>query len=89
MARKKKTIEHINPDDLEQATPDLSEKLGEAFSQIINQNYGSFIAPKPFMTPIGVKHLDALLGGGIASSAPVMFTSTPETGQIRKGRFIQ
>jgi len=57
-----------------------AEKLGEAFEKVITTNYGFTRAPKPYVTPFGIQHLDALLGGGIISSAPVVLSSTPETG---------
>ena len=59
-----------------------SEKLGQAFDLVITQKYGHLRAPSPYVTSTGVAHLDALLGGGIASSGPVLLSSTPETGCI-------
>jgi RecA/RadA recombinase len=63
------------------AERNLSEKLGEAFGAIIKRDFGQFLAPPPIVTPIGIKPLDYLLGGGIVSSKPVMISSTPETGK--------
>lgn len=60
---------------------DLSAKLGEAFDVVLQKHYGNHIAPEAIVTPTGIVHLDALLGGGIVSSGPVLFTSTPETGK--------
>jgi predicted ATP-dependent serine protease len=55
--------------------------LGQAFNSVINKKFGSKKAPNPLFFSTGIKHLDALLGGGIISSGPVMVTSTPETGK--------
>jgi len=58
-----------------------SEILGKAFNQVIQKHYGDKRAPVPLITPTGIKPLDALLGGGIISSGPVLLSSTPETGK--------
>ena len=58
-----------------------AEIIGAAFQNIITKKFGSRIAPEPIIFSTGIKHLDALLGGGIVSSGPVMVTSTPETGK--------
>ena len=55
--------------------------MGTAFEHVITTTYGYARAPKPYITPFGIQHLDALLGGGIISSAPVVLSSTPETGK--------
>ncbi len=81
MARKKVETVQVDPSTLEKGTKDLAGKLGLAFSTIITNNYGHARAPKAIMTPFNIKPLDALLGGGIVSSAPVMLSSTPETGK--------
>lgn len=60
---------------------DQTEKLGQAFNLVIQQKYGFLQAPDPYVTPTGIGHLDALLGGGIVSSGPVLFSSTPESGK--------
>ncbi len=60
---------------------DFASKLSTAFDRLIQKNYGSITPPPSIITPIGIKHLDALLGGGISSSLPVMISSTPETGK--------
>ena len=59
----------------------LAETVGRAFDTIIQKEYNHIIAPEPIVTPTGIVHLDALLGGGIISSGPVLFSSTPETGK--------
>lgn len=66
---------------LEAAAEEQTIKLGEMFDIIIKKNYGNYIAPEPIVTPFGIGPLDSLLGGGLISSGPVMFTSTPETGK--------
>ena len=55
--------------------------LGQAFEKVITKKFGSKRSPEPLIFSTGIKHLDALLGGGIVSSGPVMVTSTPETGK--------
>ncbi|MFW6247302.1 MAG: ATPase domain-containing protein [bacterium] len=62
-------------------TLDVTKKLGVAFDKIIEKTYGSHRAPEPLVTPTGIRHLDALLGGGVVSSGPVFITSTPESGK--------
>lgn len=59
----------------------ITDSLGEAFDRIISKHYGHCVVPEPILTPFNIRHLDALLGGGIVSSGPVMFSSTPETGK--------
>ena len=84
MARAK--IEKIAPEanldssQFEAAPVNFAEALGKAFESSITKEYGFARAPKPYITPFGIQHLDALLGGGIISSAPVVLSSTPESG---------
>lgn len=59
---------------------DQANILGQAFEKVITKKFGSKRSPEPLIFSTGIKHLDALLGGGIVSSGPVMITSTPETG---------
>lgn len=83
MARTKKEDEtptSLDSSKLEPADNSQAEKLGLAFESVITKQYGYARAPKPYMTPFNIQHLDALLGGGIVSSAPVILSSTPETG---------
>jgi len=47
----------------------------------ISNKFGQSIPPPPYITPFGIKTVDALLGGGIQSSAPISISSTPETGK--------
>lgn len=81
MARKKTEVSKIEYSEMERGSEELSQKLGEAFEKIIMNEYGHLRAPQPIVTPFGIQHLDALLGGGIISSDPVLFSSTPETGK--------
>ena len=87
MARAKKeetsstTSINLDSSNFEAAPIDFAEKLGTAFEHVLTTTYGYARAPKPYITPFGIQHLDALLGGGIISSAPVVLSSTPETGK--------
>ncbi len=86
MARAKKeetsnTSVNLDSSQFDAAPVDFAEKLGTAFDHVITSQYGYARAPKPYITPFGIQHLDALLGGGIISSAPVVLSSTPETGK--------
>ncbi len=81
MARKKTVVSNIDVSTLAKGNLEFAEKLGEAFSTVITSKYGHARAPKCLMTPFGIKTLDALLGGGLVSSSPVMLSSTPETGK--------
>lgn len=82
MARTKKDdVLIFDSSQFDPADDKLTEKLGSAFETIITQQYGYARAPKPYITPFGIQHLDALLGGGVVSSAPVILSSTPETGK--------
>lgn len=58
----------------------LAEKVGQAFDIYFTKKFGDKVAPEPIVTPTGIVPIDMLLGGGIVSSGPVMFNSTPETG---------
>lgn len=55
--------------------------LVQAFDQVLKTRYGNSIPPEPLLTYTGIKHLDAILGGGITSSSYVMLSSTPESGK--------
>jgi hypothetical protein len=84
-AKKEETISgnnsvNLDSSSFEAAPVDFAEKLGTAFEHVLTTTYGYARAPKPYITPFGIQHLDALLGGGIISSAPVVLSSTPETG---------
>jgi len=57
------------------------EILKQAFDKVLMNKYGTSVPPPPLITSFGVKHLDMLLGGGLTSSAPIVFSSTPETGK--------
>jgi RecA/RadA recombinase len=82
MARKKTSENQFRDSStLQQGTQEHANLLKQAFNEIITQKYGSNRPPKPYVTPTGIASFDALLGGGIVSSAPVMISSTPETGK--------
>ena len=57
------------------------EILKQAFDRVLMSKFGDCVPPSPLITPFGIKPLDALLGGGLTSSAPIVFSSTPETGK--------
>lgn len=79
MARKNQVMSVNNLN--EKADTEKANVLGEAFEALLESKFGYARAPSPIVTPFGIAHLDALLGGGITSSSPVMFSSTPETGK--------
>lgn len=83
MARKKVIESNIDQaaSILEPAEEAHISAFGTALDEFLMTKYGGYIAPQPMLTPTGIRHLDALLGGGIASNAPVMISSTPETGK--------
>lgn len=60
---------------------DLASKLCSAFDSFVQKNYGEYRVPPPIVTKFDVAPIDALLGGGIVSSGPVILSSTPETGK--------
>jgi RecA/RadA recombinase len=59
----------------------IEQQLKTVFDAVLTQNFGNCIPPEPFVTSTSIPHLDALLGGGIGSSAPIMISSSPETGK--------
>jgi len=82
LARKKTSTEiTTNKIHSENASIELTQALGDAFGQIIERDFGNYIAPPPIITPTGIMPLDYLLGGGLVSSKPIMISSTPETGK--------
>lgn len=80
MARTKLDVNSYSPLN-GTADLDLTNKLGQAFDKIIERDFHQYRAPSPYVTPFGIRHIDALLGGGIVSSGVVMLSSTPETGK--------
>ena len=80
MARKKTA--KVEPTELtKQASKSAAIALAEAFDKFTVEKYGALNPPPPYMTPTGISTLDALLGGGLASSMPIAFSSTAETGK--------
>jgi hypothetical protein len=59
-----------------------AELLTKALDALITSQYGVNVPPKPIITPFGIRHLDALLGGGFGSNLPIMISSTPESGLV-------
>ena len=55
--------------------------LGQMFDKVISKKYGAKRAPEPLIVSTGIHHLDALLGGGLISSGPIMISSSPESGK--------
>ena len=55
--------------------------LASVLDKVIEQKYGYLKAPQPIVTQFNIRPLDALLGGGLYSSTPIMISSTPETGK--------
>ncbi len=62
-------------------TTDYAGLLRTAMDKHIGNKFGHAEPPAPYITPFGIRPLDALLGGGMASSAPISISSTPETGK--------
>lgn len=67
--------------EMELAAEAEASELAKAFEEFLESAYGASRVPSPVITGFGIRHLDALLGGGIVSSYPVIFSSTPETGK--------
>ena len=57
------------------------EILTSAFNKLIERDFGHTVPPDPYLTATGIRHLDALLGGGFVSSLPIMISSVPEAGK--------
>ena len=76
---RKKVAKSLPSEITNQATQDAAEALAAAFDKLTIEKYGALNPPPPYMTPTGIRPLDALLGGGLASSMPIAFSSTAET----------
>jgi len=61
--------------------PNIGALLKTGFERLLTAEFGSSIAPPSYVTPTGTKALDAILGGGLGSSLPLMISATPETGK--------
>lgn len=82
MPRKKNIkLVHEACEITKQASKELAAELASAFDEFTIDRFGMLNPPNPYLTPTGIKPLDALLGGGLASSMPIAFSSTPETGK--------
>lgn len=66
---------------MSQETQNYGAILKKAFEHVLTEKFGSCVPPPSYTTPYGIRHLDVLLGGGLTSSAPVAFSSTPESGK--------
>lgn len=60
---------------------DYGAILKTGFDRILTAKYGACIPPASYTTSTGIRTLDAIIGGGFTSSAPIAFSSTPETGK--------
>lgn len=80
MARTKKVKQGVS-EVTKQASRELAEELASAFDDFTIEKYGTLNPPDPYVTPTGIRPLDALLGGGLMSSSMICFSSTPETGK--------
>ncbi len=59
-----------------------ASKLKDAFDALVKRDYGTCIAPTPYVTSSGFgRACDAVLGGGFTSSIPILLTSAPECGK--------
>ena len=82
MARKKKAkqeeyINELTPEEQEKATIEAMQSI----SIFMQEKFGSFQPPSPFITEFGIRHLDAIIGGGFSSQSTICLTSTPESGK--------
>ena len=80
MARKKVTKTGVS-EVHSAATRETALELANMFNDFAIEKFGALNPPSAYVTPSGIKPLDALLGGGFISSAPIAFSSTPETGK--------
>lgn len=83
MARSKKVAAQIPSDNIfsNKGSREIAEELSNLFDDYATEKFGSVKPPKAYLTPSGVRPLDALLGGGFVSSSMITFCSTPETGK--------
>jgi predicted ATP-dependent serine protease len=65
----------------EKSITEQADVLGKLFERTISTKFGTKRSPEPLIMSTGITHLDALLGGGLISSGPVMISSTPESGK--------
>lgn len=79
MARKKVTKTGISEVHAS-ATKETALALAGLINEFIEENNFQN-PPSAYVTPTGIRPLDALLGGGFISSSPICFSSTPETGK--------
>lgn len=66
---------------MSKSVSEQTDVLSQLFDKVIEKSFGNKRSPSPLIMPTGIGHLDALLGGGLMSSGPVMVSSTPESGK--------
>lgn len=81
MARKKVVKQEATITTATELNESVLTDLTSAIEDMFHTDFGDINPPDPYMTPTGIRHLDAILGGGFTSSAPICLTSTPETGK--------
>ena len=83
MAGRKKVVKQdtINNITAKELNDDVLNDLTSAIEDMFHLEFSDIHPPDPYMTPTNIRHLDAILGGGFTSSAPICLTSTPETGK--------
>lgn len=66
----------------------VESQLKAVFDKLLTDKFGDKCPPEPYVTPTGIVHLDAILGGGFGSSLPIMISSAPETGKSSTAVFL-
>lgn len=66
----------------------VENQLKAVFDALLEKEFGGHRPPEPYITATGVRHLDAILGGGFGSSLPVMLSSAPEVGKSSIAVFL-
>lgn len=66
----------------------VENQLKAVFDAMLEREFSGSRPPEPYITPTGIVHLDAILGGGTGSSLPVMLSSAPEVGKSSIAVFL-
>ncbi|MBC8427431.1 MAG: hypothetical protein H8D97_00920 [Proteobacteria bacterium] len=66
----------------------VESQLKMVFDALLEREFGNKRPPEPYVTATGIRHLDAILGGGFGSSLPVMLSSAPEVGKSSIAVFL-
>jgi RecA/RadA recombinase len=66
----------------------VENQLKAVFDALLEREFSGSRPPEPYITPTGIKHLDAILGGGTGSSLPIMLSSAPEVGKSSIAVFL-